>query len=461
MPAIDPYQLLNLPTPDAGLEQAPLKILEISRQIDLQNSLAQDDIRFVNTLEARGNSFRRKFLRSLGYDEQTGDFSPLENQHLLFVGHVGCGKSTELTRLTRELEGPERYWVVRADITELLDPNDLKYYEVWLAFAKQVIGSIVVYNEAHPSAPLPLPEAQYGALRDWLNRVVTEQTQLRELTAQLDTSAQIGGALPFLGALLAKFTSSVKAGSTYREIIRTELNKGYSEFIAALNTFLAAVRHAIQTAHLGRGLLLVIDGLDRLKHDDWRDFFVNNVSQLTSVQAHVVYTAPMALKASGDLPNQFRHIVLPMVKLKDFDQGTPIEAGYKALRHLVLLRANYQAFESQTVLDRLIEYSGGHLRGLLQLLSYACIEADGALIDEAAVEQAIKSLASSYRDWLKPAHYALLRQVDDNPINEGLAEDMSALIDRGALLEYNEGSWRQSHPCIRTLPGYKHAKPAP
>lgn len=457
--ALDPARLFSLsPAELADFESAPGNLLEIDQKIDLRSSLAVGDHRFVDTLAARGSAFHKKFWRMLGFDSSNpAAFSPLDRQHLLFIGHIGCGKSTELARLTETLNRPERYWTVRADITSLLDPNDLKYYEVWLAIAKQVIDSITDYNRANPGTPLEVPEAEYGKLRDWLTTVTKEKTELKELTANLETSAQLGGTLPFLGSLLAKLTSSVKAGSLYRDIIRTELNKGYSEFIDALNAFLTAIRVAIARAGKGRGLLLVIDGLDRLKHDDWRDFFVHNANQLLSVAVNVVYTAPMALKSSGELPSQFRHIVLPMVKLKDFASNERFEPGYAALRRMVLLRANYRVFQSLAELDRLIEYSGGHLRGLLQLLSYACIESDDGIIDSPTVDRAIKALARDYRDWLKKEHYQVLYAADQDPDNAGRDDTMTELIDRGALLEYNEGSWRQSHPAIRTLIGYQRA----
>ncbi len=447
-PALSPAEL-------AQFEQAPVRLLEIDRKIDLLSSLAEDDARFVDTLAARGNPFRRKFFRTLGYNEKSGDFEPKENQHLLFIGHIGCGKSTELTRLAAQLHAPDKYWVIRADITSLLDTNDLKYYEVWLAIAKQVIESVLDFNKAQPETAIHLPEAEYGRLRDWLTQVVREKTELKELTAHLETSAQLGGTLPFLGGLLAKLTSSVKAGSTYRDIVRQELNKGYSEFIDALNTFLASVTQAVIRAHQGRGLLLVIDGLDRLKQDDWREFFVANANQIVGVRANVVYTAPMALKASGELPGQFQHLVLPMIKLLDFDSQQPFQDGYQALRRMVLLRANYRVFSSLEELDHLIEASGGHLRGLLQLISHACIEADDELIDGPTVERAIKALARSYRDWLRPEHYQVLFDADQDPENTGRTDLMTELVDRGALLEYNEGSWRLCHPAIRTLVGYQ------
>lgn len=440
----------------ALFESAPVGLLAIDGNIDMSSGLSFDDKRFVDTRHARGSHFRDTFFARLGY--KSGVLRPKTKQHLLFIGHVGCGKSSELTHLSAELHAPDLYWVVRTDVNDLLDINDLKYYDVWLAFAKEIIDAINQHNQNQPQQPITIPEAEYGKLRDWLTTLVHEEVDLKELTAHVETAAQLGGMLPYLGGLLAKLTSGIKAGKTYRDILRKELNKTYSEFVSALNTFLAAVNNAVREAKQGQGLLLVVDGLDRLQRADWHEFFVGNVNQLVSVNINAVYTAPMALKASGETPKLFQQIVMPMVKLKNFDTGEDFIPGYQALRRLVLLRANYRAFASAAALDKLIEYSGGHLRDLLSLLSAACIEADDILIDLPAVDWAIKSVATGFRDWLKPKDYVLLKQIDQQPVNHGLEEDMSHLIDRGALLEYNEGSWRQSHPCIRTLAGYKHAQ---
>jgi hypothetical protein len=81
-------------------------------------------------------------------------------------------------------------------------------------------------------------------------------------------------------------------------------------------------------------------------------------------------------------------------------------------------------------------------------------------IDARVVKTAIEKLAADYRYFLKPAHYALLRAIDSNPAHGGNDEQAQWLLHRLALLQYNDGTWRRSHPVVRTLEGYQMATPS-
>ncbi|GDX77276.1 hypothetical protein LBMAG41_23550 [Cyanobium sp.] len=73
------------------------------------------------------------------------------------------------------------------------------------------------------------------------------------------------------------------------------------------------------------------------------------------------------------------------------------------------------------------------------------------------VQAAIEKLAADYRYFLKPADYVLLKAIDSNPADGGNDEQAQDLLHRLALLQYNDGTWRRSHPVVRTLEGYKTA----
>ena len=144
-----------------------------------------------------------------------------------------------------------------------------------------------------------------------------------------------------------------------------------------------------------------------------------------------------------------------MIKLQERD-GSPCEAGKAALTELLLRRADRTLFAGQTEIDRLVASCGGHPRELLRLLKLCCEYAD-ALIDATAVERAVNQLASDYRRFLEPEDYALLVRLDRDEIHAGNDERTRSLLYRLALLEYNDGGWRRSHPVVRMLEGYRGA----
>jgi len=86
-----------------------------------------------------------------------------------------------------------------------------------------------------------------------------------------------------------------------------------------------------------------------------------------------------------------------------------------------------------------------------------CCEMADETIDTAVVQRAIEKLASDYRYFLKPADYTLLKAIDTNPAHGGNDEQAQELLHRLALLQYNDGTWRRSHPVVRTLEGYSLA----
>ena len=74
--------------------------------------------------------------------------------------------------------------------------------------------------------------------------------------------------------------------------------------------------------------------------------------------------------------------------------------------------------------------------------------------------EAGKLLAADYRRFLSPDDYATLAQLDAQPQHDGNTAAIQQLLYKLALLEYNDGSWRRSHPVVRELEGYRNAQQA-
>lgn len=441
------------PALSEAFEAAPKSLGAVNAAIDYKEALALDDPRYVPTAAARAERFQKLFYATLGYNPADQSFvPPASGKHVLFFGHVGCGKSTELTQMCAELHRRDRYWVVRIDLLDLIDPNDARYSDVWLAVAQQLVAQLQADG-------LQVPSPVLSRLENWFSEQVLSHEQVKELGGELKAEVEIGGGMPLIGKLLARFTSAIKTGSTYRDALRTVVRNTYGEFVGALNALLEAAAQAVREEHRAEQVLLVIDGTDRFRREDWQRFFVDEVNQLTLVRCVAVYTAPMALKASGARLDLFDNLVLPMIKLREFSgdmQRRP--SAYEAMRAVLLKRCHASLFDRVETLDALIDHSGGHLRDALRLLSYACVEADGPLLGDAAVQSAAKRLAGDFRDWLQHAHYQLLVDAARDPENTGTSAEITLLVERGALLEYNTGSWRLPHPVIRMLSAYRRAE---
>ncbi len=427
--------------------QPPGHLLEVLQKIEYEEALSDQDPRYVDSQEARGSekTFTR-LARKFGWDPVSNAFFAPYEKHILFFGHIGIGKTTELRRYALQLNASRRFYVVEVDVLAKLDRNNLQYTEVLMAMAETLLERL------HGDGFVLGAEA-LEPLQRWFGNVVETQTTTKELSAELKTVAEGGGGIPGLIKLLATFTAAFKTGSSQKSEWRREIRNDFTSLALAFNTLIRLAE--AQLARQGRAeqLLFLIDGTDKMRGEDTQQFFVQDAEQLLAIKTLVIYTAPLHLKYDGRLGGKLdADIVLPMMKLYERDGGR-FEAGWRTMRRLLLLRADRRLFTSDAEVDRLVEFSGGHPRELLRLLKLCCELAEDR-IDASVVQTAIEKLAADYRYFLKPADYALLKTIDSNPVDGGNDEQAQELLHRLALLQYNDGTWRRSHPVVRTLEGY-------
>lgn len=427
--------------------QPPSHLLEVLQKIEYEEALPDGDPRYVDSREARGSekTFTR-LARKFGWDPASNAFFAPYEKHILFFGHIGIGKTTELRRYAGQLNASKRFCVVEVDVLAKLDRNNLQYTEVLMAMAETLL-------ERLQGDGVDLAAEALEPLQRWFGNVVETMTTTKELNAELKTVAEGGGGIPGLIKLLATFTAAFKTGSSQKSEWQREIRNDFTALALAFNILIRQAEAQLALADRAKRLLFLIDGTDKMRGEDTQQFFVQDAEQLLAIKTLVIYTAPLHLKYDGRLGGKLdADIVLPMMKLNERD-GRPFEAGWKTLRDLLLLRADRRLFASDAEVDRLVEYSGGHPRELLRLLKLCCEVADDQ-IDAGVVQTAIEKLAADYRYFLKPADYVLLKAIDNNPAHGGNDERAQELLHRLALLQYNDGTWRRSHPVVRTLEGY-------
>lgn len=435
--------------------QPPKHVLEVLQKIEYEEPLAADDPRYVDTQQARGSQKTLdRLARKFGLLLSTGQFLPPTQKHVLFFGHTGSGKTTQLRRYAKELKGPGRFLVVEVDIGATLDHNNLQYADTLMAMARSLLVAL-------DAEGVDLGSGVLSELEKWFNERVLTSEEGREFRAEVETGIQAKTGLPFLADLFAKFTAAFRTNVAYKDSLRRVIRNSFSQFADAFNALLKDGEAALDAAGKGRRVLFMIDGTDKLRSEDRLRFFVHDAEQLLAIDAHVVYTAPLSLKYEGNLTNRLdADLVLPMIKLSERDGGR-CEAGVRAVTDILLKRADRSLFAGETEIDRLVEHCGGHPRELLKLLKLCCEFAEDDVIDAGTVEQAIAQLASEYRRFLEPDDYRLLAQLDGDAIHAGNDERTRKLLYHLALLEYNDGAWRRSHPVVRTLDGYRRAAAEP
>ena len=428
--------------------EPPRDIWEVNRTLHVNEPLDGDrDPRWVDTEPARGEYSLNRLCRTLGVDRSRREMTAPDDGYYLFCGHRGSGKSTELRRIAHELHRDDRYYVVFADAAQELDVNNLRYQDVLLHLAGKLM-------ERLDRDDIGIEQVYLNKLQDWFTERVekTEHTRAFALDARAGVNATIG--LPFLAGIFARISTSFKTNTTYKTELRSTLQNHFTDFSAGFNQLINAAE-----AGIGRRILFMIDGTDRLSGDDAHSFFIADVHQLQYVHGVFVYCAPVHLAYEGnDIRQNFTKIFrLPMIKVAN-DDGSRHGEGYAAMREMLHRRAAPELFE-RGVADLLIEHSGGHPRDLLQLLLKAHSHAEHDRFDDASARQAVRELATDYRRILTADDYQLLARIDAAPQAPPSSERVRGLLYNLALLEYNDFYWR-SHPVIRTLPAYEAARKA-
>lgn len=428
----------------------PTSIWDINAVLDFEEPLDDDDPRYVPTEKGRGVFSFQGLLRTLGVDSNTFELrSPRDKSYNLFCGHMGCGKSTELRRLKKKLDRGTLFFVVFLDALEDLDPHNLQYSDVLLALAEKLLIKM-------EESEIKIDDIFLKNLTQWFSEKILKNEKLKDFSVEAKADIEMSSGIPFLAKLTAKLTSKIKSGATYKEEIRLVVKNTFSEFAFAFNQLIAAADEALKKAAKGKKLLFIVDGTDRLKGEDSRRFFIEDVYQLQQIDANFIYCAPIhLLYENKQVQRSFSTFILPMIKISPGKNSTDkYMEGYEVLRKILYKRADKQLFESEQMVDLLIENSGGNPRDLLRLVHYAIQVCDMERFKKTDAEGAIKSLAAEYRRFLNVEDYEILYKIDGGEIEEGNSEQIRRLLYNLAILEYNSGWWR-AHPVIRRLDGYK------
>jgi hypothetical protein len=433
----------------------PNDVLGVLASLQYQDVLEPNDPRRVDTRAARGSEQTlRMMARKFGLVLEPRRFVSLRTPPVLLFGHVGSGKSTELRYYAQEMKASGHIFPIEVNVARTLDIHNLQFADIVLAMAEALVAALT-------TAKISPPVTVTQKIEQWFGQTFKTQVNDQTLTADISAGASGEFGLPWLTKIFAKVSTGFKTNATWKEEFRLVTRNNFTNLANAFDDLIAwseqelARRSGVDPVRI----LFVIDGTDKLRNEDAQRLFVQDCELLLTVNALTVFTAPIALKYDGGLSRLDCDLVLPMIMLQDRD-GNRFDPGWDAMRDILLRRANRALFADDAVIDRLIAACGGHPRDLLRLLQF-CAEIADTVFDQAVADKAIERLASDYRRQLKPDDYARLVAIDRAPSDDGNDAQTCSLLYRTCLLEYNNGSWRRSHPAIRTLHGYASADQAP
>lgn len=383
---------------------------------------------------------------------------------MLFTGHIGCGKSTELLKLKAELE-EEAFHVVYFESSDDLEMADVDISDVLLAIAKRV-------SESLEQAKVQTKTVGFRALLDSTMKVLQTEVDIKAkaklpgLEAGLSSKGEVS-----LSAGIAELTIVAKNDQGLRERLNQFLGPQKNKLLDAINQELLEPAIAQLKQQGKKGLVVIVDNLDRVDNraksfgrPQQEYLFIDQSECLTRLNCHLVYTMPLALKFSneyGMLTQRYEEPkVLPMVPVQ-FQDGTPCSAGLELLRQMVLARALpdleptqqlekiTEVFDCAETLDRLCQISGGHVRDLLRMLNDWIKKGRELPLRANTLEEVIRARRNEMIMPISDTEWELLRQVRQRKKVSG-DQSYQTLIRSRLVFEYRDRgeSWFDVNPIL-------------
>lgn len=366
-------------------------------------------------------------------------------QKLLFIGHRGAGKSSEMAYLSTLLE--PTYLTIFVELYDVFKNQAVSHTEVIFAVVLRLLakatdetlvsGGMITegWEKLLEAIFIPLRKQLFGNDPISADKEPTIALKLHVLVAELE----------------------VKMGT--ESYTRTQVKDKFEGRIAEL---LDQVKHLskLLEAKLGRKLLLIVEDLDKLDVAIVRDLFLNHAQTLTAPYPSMIYSFPVEMRYE----NAFKQIeqsfdypyMLPNIGLKHRDGVTNGDA--RETMWNILLRRVEPALFAAGVLDQAITWSGGHVKTLVQLVQQAILKSVVARADIVQLEHMTAAqyrLRDDYIVMLKQEQIDLLRQLHESK-KKGLIDVTSAkreLLNNISLLEYGNtiGPWADVNPIVMTL----------
>jgi hypothetical protein len=374
--------------------------------------------------------------------------------HLLVTGLPGSGKSTELRRLARRLEDPERanllpVIIAAEDVFDLASSIDVP--DILFAILDGVERRLLMLESKQPGDAMN--EGVFQRIWNVLTRTDVELNKAEF-------------AVPEVGRLVVELKARPSLRARVRSAVGNQLARIVDEVSEELDVMTG------RATRLGSaGLVVIFDSLEKLRgiSSNWSDV-LDSAERIFSGGAphlrlpiHVLYTIPTALVTR----RRFEHVrFMPMIKLRERDGRefpAGVDAAYEIVTHRVPIEVLREILGDQ--LDprvrSLIEWSGGYPREIVRLMQ-SMIAIEPWPLTDSDFARVLNEVGDQYRKLVPASAFSWLAQVAieqywtlENDEHRLIADQM---LSNNAVLRYlNDKDWFDLHPAVRQIPGVADA----
>jgi hypothetical protein len=406
---------------------------------------------YVNVDKGRGLTPLKKMKRLF-------ERNPSGSYKFLFAGYKGCGKSTELIRMQRDLQ--EDFAILNFSVREELDILNLNYIELFIAIMKRL------FQFVKEEEKIKIPRDYIDNVTNWINsnEIVEIKDKYMEIGTESGAGVKIG--INFLANFFAKFTASAKASSSLKEILKKTVEPKLSELIFHCNALINEIKNKLDK--IGKkGLIIIIEDMDKVDLARGEDIFYVHSAQLTQLNCHTIFTFPIALKyyhRFTAIRNNYTHCFdLPMIRVRS-KSGRVFNEGARLMKTIIGQRMDPALFETEAIEKKIIQYSGGCLFDMFRMIKDA---ADNALDFERKVitnddlDAAYRLLKADYENTIADnreegisvnRYYEVLvdcaRDKNKKPRE---TKELLDLRNNLTVLGYNGANWSDVHPVVKDI----------
>lgn len=448
----------RLPLTAKSIEQMPKATTLIEAIANLKNEpLHKEEFKefFVETTKDRGGDEAFPHLKRNLLNDRYG------SNHYLFAGARGCGKSTELLHLQIELE-KDGFLVVNFSVRTELEPNSLTHIDLLIATLKKLF-------EAANDFGLAIDHEYLKPITNWVNKVTTEEKTTKGYGGEIEAGGGVEKSFLGLFKIFSTLTARAKYDRDFTKTIHTEEEHLISELINAGNLMISEVKRALQS--YGKGLLVIIEDLDKLDLKKGEEIFFSYVSRLVAFNMNTIYTFPIALYynvqfnvARSAVTDVF---VLPMIMTHNIDGSPKMEGGQSKLKELLERRMDLLLFENNEVMFNFIKYCGGSIFDLFRMINGAinfALNRDRNVIQSEDWEMARNRAIDNYQAMISDridgdkviissAQFfrTLIKVVQDPTKKADNTWEELQLRQNLCLLSYNGRGWIDVHPLVKEV----------
>lgn len=370
-----------------------------------------------------------------------------DNGRIWFSGQRGCGKSTLIGQLAKQLR-QEGLYVVGFSMADMVEMSDVSHISILYAIALRLLESTQRQN-------VSLPSNISAKLTAWFAH-----------TGEALYDEQLSEGSVARSGMLDVIKRKLKGEHAFREQIAQKYAFRTDELVQQIDLIAAAIQVATN-----QPVVVMVDDLNKLYFKDFEAIFREHAKALWGPNIRLVFVVPVATAkdfAAGTWSYfDSAQVTMGVVQLFARAQvraaeAVPIEENV-ALLAAVLQRRLPETLIEPEILREMVLMSGGVLRDLMRLAKECCqecllrleesqqqnIQIDLEILQAAAHTLRLdmaRALGSELYDLLSTIHREL-RPPDAR------SEDFQMLLNGLYVLEYGEGEeiWYDVHPLVKNL----------